>query len=99
VRAISSAFKKWDLYKDSTFLYGRQKTLTNYSPHNQGASYLKQGRTKNEKLLLRDTCHEYPLSLLMRLLYKMAEILIIQQGEYFIGDINDEGMDRRENPF
>ena len=43
---------------------------------NQGVSHLKKERMKNERFLLRDACDEYPLSLLMRLLYKMAETLL-----------------------
>ena len=47
---------------------------------NQGVSHLKQERMNNERILLRDACDEYPLSLLMRLLYKMAETLLRRSG-------------------
>jgi hypothetical protein len=47
---------------------------------NQGVSHLKQERMKNERFLLKDACDEYPLSLLMHLLYKMAETLLRRSG-------------------
>jgi hypothetical protein len=46
----------------------------------QGVSHLRQERVKNEIFLFRHACDEYPLSLLMRLLYKMAETLLRRYG-------------------
>jgi hypothetical protein len=50
----------------------RNKNAKNvlFAQGQQGFSYLKQGRMKNERLLLRDAYRGYPLSLLMRLLSK-----------------------------